>query len=322
VGRVRTSDGALSGCDRVTRLRAPFPWFGGKSRVGPLVWERFGEVPNYVEPFAGSLAVLLGRVGPVSRQREETVNDVDCWLVNFWRATKAEPNAVAASAEWPISEPDLAARHRWFRESLGLRERIYADPEFYDVRAAGWWVWGICSSIGEAWTRGGEQRPSAFQNGNRRNGLYTTANPAEALERLARRLSHVRILSGDWSRAVSSSRLGSPLSAVFLDPPYGGELVRPYAGQSESVAGEVQAWALEHGDNPALRIALCGLEGEHAMPDGWETVRWEGHGGFGRRTETGRGRDNAARETIWFSPHCLKPSSRFAETDMFASLTE
>lgn len=39
-------------------LKAPFPWFGGKSRVAPQVWERFGDVDNYVEPFAGSLAVL------------------------------------------------------------------------------------------------------------------------------------------------------------------------------------------------------------------------------------------------------------------------
>lgn len=42
-------------------LKAPFPWFGGKSKVAGLVWERFGEVENYVEPFFGSGAVLLGR---------------------------------------------------------------------------------------------------------------------------------------------------------------------------------------------------------------------------------------------------------------------
>jgi site-specific DNA-adenine methylase len=41
-------------------LRAPFPWFGGKSRIAHLVWERFGDVAHYIEPFAGSLAVLLG----------------------------------------------------------------------------------------------------------------------------------------------------------------------------------------------------------------------------------------------------------------------
>jgi hypothetical protein len=54
------------------RLRAPFPWFGGKARVAGLVWERFGDVRNYVEPFFGGGAVLLGRP---SAPRIETVND-------------------------------------------------------------------------------------------------------------------------------------------------------------------------------------------------------------------------------------------------------
>jgi DNA adenine methylase len=67
-------------------LKAPFPWFGGKSRVAPLVWSYFGDVPNYCEPFAGSLAVLLGRE---TEPRVETVNDVDRYLSNFWRASIA-----------------------------------------------------------------------------------------------------------------------------------------------------------------------------------------------------------------------------------------
>lgn len=31
--------------------KAPFPWFGGKSKVAAEVWRRFGDVTNYVEPF-------------------------------------------------------------------------------------------------------------------------------------------------------------------------------------------------------------------------------------------------------------------------------
>jgi site-specific DNA-adenine methylase len=34
-------------------LKAPFPYAGGKSTVADLVWERFGDVDNYVEPFMG-----------------------------------------------------------------------------------------------------------------------------------------------------------------------------------------------------------------------------------------------------------------------------
>jgi hypothetical protein len=69
----------------IKELKAPFPWFGGKSRVADIVWDRFGDVPNYVEPFFGSGAVLLGRP---HAQGTETVNDLDCMLANFWRALR------------------------------------------------------------------------------------------------------------------------------------------------------------------------------------------------------------------------------------------
>jgi hypothetical protein len=36
-------------------LRAPFPWFGGKSRAASLIWSRIGDVSNYVEPFANEV---------------------------------------------------------------------------------------------------------------------------------------------------------------------------------------------------------------------------------------------------------------------------
>ena len=42
-------------------LKAPFPYFGAKSRAAPLIWERLEDVKYYIEPFAGSLTVLLSR---------------------------------------------------------------------------------------------------------------------------------------------------------------------------------------------------------------------------------------------------------------------
>ena len=42
-------------------LAAPFPYFGGKSLACETVWAALGDPENYVEPFAGSAAMLLGR---------------------------------------------------------------------------------------------------------------------------------------------------------------------------------------------------------------------------------------------------------------------
>jgi len=136
------------------QLVAPFPWFGGKSRVADIVWDRFGDVPNYVEPFAGSLAVLLGR--PRAHEaRIETANDLDGFIANFWRAIAADPQATAAAADWPINENDKHARHVWLvgqRESL--QRRLEGDPDFYDAKIAGWWAWGVCMWIGGGFCSG------------------------------------------------------------------------------------------------------------------------------------------------------------------------
>lgn len=87
-------------------LKAPFPWMGGKARVADYVWSRLGDVDNYVEPFAGSLAVLLRRPAEhfADGYRVETVNDANSFLVNFWRAVREAPEAVAEWADWPVTE--------------------------------------------------------------------------------------------------------------------------------------------------------------------------------------------------------------------------
>ena len=135
-------------------MKSPFPYFGGKRRVAPQVWLAFGDVDNYVEPFSGSLAVLLGRPEGHA-MRAETVNDTDCFLSNFWRALAADPEAVAKWCDWPVNECDLLARHIWLVNTG--RERIAkleADPDFYDAKVAGWWVWGINAWIGSGWCVG------------------------------------------------------------------------------------------------------------------------------------------------------------------------
>ena len=84
-------------------LVAPFPWFGGKTRAAPLIWDALGPVEHYIEPFAGSLATLLLRPTPPGL---ETVNDADGFLCNAWRALAAAPEATAEWADWPVNECD------------------------------------------------------------------------------------------------------------------------------------------------------------------------------------------------------------------------
>ena len=65
----------------------------------------------------------------------------------------------------------------------------------------------------------------------------------------------------------------------------------------------MRKWAIENGDNPLMRIALCGYEGEHEMPSGWSVHAWSAGEGFAAQAKTRSG--NGKRERIWFSPYCL-----------------
>ena len=317
-------------------LQAPFPWFGGKSTVADLVWSRFGNCPNYVEPFFGSGAVLLGRPHD---PKTETINDLDGLVANFWRAIQKDPEETAAWADNPVNEADLHARHAWIVQRLEAHQaRMMADPDYFDARMAGYWVYGMCSWIGSGFASGNgpwilsedeegiltlvdSRKLPHLGNGRGINRkLPHLGDAGRGINRqgaaiagwfgaLADRLRNVRVCCGDWKRVMGDSvTTKHGLTAVFLDPPYGAEdRAELYRAESFSVAREVTDWCLENGSNPLLRIALCGYEGEshHALEDvGWSVVTWKAQGGYGAQG-CGQGRANAERERIWFSPACI-----------------
>jgi DNA adenine methylase len=293
-------------------LRAPFPYFGGKRRVAAEVWSRFGDTYSYVEPFFGSGAVLLAR--PSSHRRKlETVNDADGLLCNFWRALQQSPDEVARHADWPVSECDQVARHSWLVERRdGMAARLMSDPEWHDAKAAGWWVWAM-ASMAIARGRFTESGSPSVAHVGRPQGIIALRDGriASTVAALSARLRDVRIRCGDWQRAVQSeSAIGPDMrtAAVFLDPPYAASTGRDmtcYSVDSGTVAADVTAWAIEHGSNPRLRIAVCGYD-EHAAlgAHGWTAHEWAAAGGLGSKSD-GAGRANKLREVVWFSPHCL-----------------
>lgn len=355
--------------------KTPFPWFGGKSDAAPAVWSALGDVDHYVEPFAGSLAVLLRRPHEANRTyHSETVNDLDGLLVNAWRSIQLSPDATADAASWPVSEADLHARHialvRWRAERQ--LEHLMGDPAWHDPVMGGWWMWGQSCWIGSGWCSGtgswgvdesgriakvgygvhrklthigndglGVSRPQARESGVARTLPHLT-NDGQGITRaqlrepgvgdyhpmtmpellrwmrfLSARLRHVRILNGDWSRAVTSGASKSlPVwqgghVGIFVDPPYGD--VRTdglYAVDSLTTAAEVRAWALARGADTDTRIVLAGFDEEHRELEssGWRAVEWfrQGFlkGGMANTGEGGAGKQQH-RERLWLSPACL-----------------
>ena len=332
------------------------------------MWQRFGDVPNLVEPFLGSAAVLLARP-PFEGNRIETVNDADGHVANFFRALQADPDAVAYYADWPVSELDMQSRGTWLYYRPTAREwveRLRSDPDYYDAKSAGWWAWFVSCWIGglpsipearpdgtTAYGQGGgpggvheklphlgdagkgvaRQRPH-LGSGGQGNGVQGSvarqlpatniggvaayvgggnrrAHLTAYMRQLAARLERVRVCCGDWTRVMGPSvTFKHGLTSIFLDPPYSQAERHAQLYSTESdVAADVRRWCVENGDNPLLRIALCGYrdEGHEELEShGWHAHAWKANGGYGNQGN-GRGRANKHREVIYFSPHCLNP---------------
>lgn len=283
-------------------IKSLFPYPGGKSTVVGEVHRRMGRVANRVEPFAGTAVWSL--TAPED-SATTTINDADGFLTNCYRAIAADPDAVARWVDWPVSELDLHARHRWLiARREGLERRLRDDPDAYDVQIAGWWLWGICQWIGDGWC----PRPSHAHPPEQLPHLGNAGMGVPALlAEYSRRLRRARLTCGDWRRVLTpavTERHG--VTAIFLDPPYqAGEHAMYYGGGGgEDVWEDAWQWATANGANPLLRIALCGYVDGREPPPGWDVYRWKAQGGYGSQGN-GRGRQNAAREVIYFSPHCL-----------------
>lgn len=126
-------------------MKPPFPYYGGKITIGPEIARLLPRHTHYVEPFAGSLAVLFAKSPSV----HETVNDLDHDIVNFWSVLRDRPDDLKrvcaltphSRVEWEMcadldSGDELErARRLWVRLTQSRSGRLrragwrhYVDP--------------------------------------------------------------------------------------------------------------------------------------------------------------------------------------------------
>ena len=311
-------------------IPSPFPYYGGKSRWGPDIWVRFGAVDAYYEPFFGTGAVLFAS----EPHNREVVCDLNGFIANFWRAIQGDPDQVAYWADYPTIHQDLTARHKWLHAwGVEHASRLSEDPDFYDAKAAGWWVWGMSLWIGNVWCRStlqsgiplidsrgggqgvsqqrknipGDQIPHVSDHASGR-GVSVQRMRGRRLEpwfqTLADRLKGVVVLNRSWTSICHSKTVLMDTAttskkkhrAIFLDPPYD---QRGHIYGTPEVTQEVYDWAVEAAQRPGYRLAMACHEGDFSVPDGW-TIRILSFGGIRKPERRG------VQDAVLFSPQCLQ----------------
>jgi len=290
--------------------RQLFPYVGGKYTIAPEINRRFGEIDTRIDALTGSSSWILA--SPPTKY--EIVNDLDGYVVNYLRAVKYAPDEVARHLDFPRAELELIAYHHYTREKFPeLVSRLGGDPDYYDPVIAARWAYVMAYKRDPSLTKPGgwltHNGRLMYERGNGRiRGCLTSSHRvlsrlvkehrvSEYVTALSERLRNVQVFWNDFEVVVEkANHLG--VVGILLDPPYPRHLRDfDYDTDAADVWQRAARWAVANGDNPKLRIAVCGYndaDSDALFPPEWARFVW-------RRVGVGRNKD---RECIWFSPHC------------------
>jgi len=199
-------------------------WPGNKRLLAKQIVPLIPEHRCYVEPFGGSLAVLLAK----PRSKMEVVNDLNEELINFYRCVRFHLDEMLRELEWV---PNARQEFVDFLEQQGLTDI---------QRAVRWFIRNKFSFGG----LGGHFATSTKSSG----GVMSSREARiDRLRELNRRLDRVLVENLPWQKCLE--RYDGEGIFFFLDPPY-------FSGYQY----DVQTWTAE--DHQTLRDRIFALQGE------------------------------------------------------------
>jgi len=177
-------------------VKPPFAYYGGKTTLAPQIAALLPAHEHYVEPFAGSLAVLLAK----KPSRAETVNDLDGDLMTFWRILRDRPEDLQRVCEFtPHSRAEFEGAKVLDGDELERARRVWVrltQSRSHSMRYSGWKF---------------RKAPLAHTT----DLSYFARRVADCAERL----SHVSLESRDALDIIRDYGT-EPTVCLYVDPPY------------------------------------------------------------------------------------------------------
>ena len=254
-------------------LVPPFPYFGGKMKIAAEIVSHFPEHDRYVEPFAGSLAVLLAK----PPEAYEVANDLDRRLIRFWRTLRERGDELERyCALTPHSREEY-----YIAKSEGE-----VDDDLEDARR----LWVLYSQSvsgayeGAGWRAPGPTRKSPGQHFSRFH---------ERFHGLADRLRSVTLENSHYLTIVRRY-LDDPGTLMYLDPPYLASTRSTAKEYVQDMSSEVEhRELLEELQTAKGPIVLSGYPSDlyDELLDGWTRIN------IGATTQAGGERE----EMLWIN---------------------
>lgn len=262
-------------------MKPPLSYYGGKTKLAPRIVAMLPPHRCYVEPFAGSLAVLLAK----PRAPHEVINDLDGHVVNFWRQLRDRPDDLER----------LCALTPYAREEFVTCAELDIDDDL--ERARRWWV-----RVTQAY---GRLQRSGWSTGVSRSGSRAATSIAY-VDRFADVAARLRTVAVEHKPAVEViAAYDRPDTVIYADPPYLGTARRRDKGDSPAYPTDMddEAAHLELADalNACRGVVL--LSG-YASPlydrlyAGWSRVTFDVHVPSANSAGDGNAR---ATEVLWIN---------------------
>jgi len=179
-------------------LKPPFAYYGGKMTLAPQIAQLLPAHDHYVEPFAGSLAVLLAK----EPSQAETVNDLDGDLVNFWKVLRDQPEALER----------LAALTPYSRAEYEISKSLDGATDLERARR-------ILVRLNQG--RSNSMQPHGWRSGRKGSPSmgHQFKNRAARITPTAERIAAVVIENRDAIEMIRDYGR-EPSVCVYADPPY------------------------------------------------------------------------------------------------------
>lgn len=232
----------------------PFRYFGGKTLMAPTIAELLPEHQHYVEPFAGSLAVLLAK----QPARQETVNDLDGDLVTFWRVLRDHPDEFQR----------LAALTPHSRDELSTAKDLDTPSDLERARRV--WV-RLTQSRSHSMKQTGWKYVRTSGYGARDLDTFVSR-----MGPIAERLRRVSLESRDALDVIRD--YGSePTACLYVDPPYLGS-TRATNYRVEMTADDAHVALADALNECKASVVLSGYDAPlyADLFDGWHRVDLQG----------------------------------------------
>lgn len=311
-------------------IQSPIGYYGKKDLIVDTIFEKAGYHKTTLDVCGGTASLFRCRKGRVNHT--EIYNDGCGYMVNMFRALSAhDPDDMAERIENILySEIELNSR-RYFlkKERDSLLEAIQRDKNYYDPEIAADFIWmgsAAMDGVSTVYTPLEHFSKGSFATGHARGVLGKRITPSvlrELFRQIRIRFENISCICEDIRELLESKNKGivkgggsypRPLF-VFIDPPYlRGKKYTYYT--EEKLNDWIQAWAIQHGDDPDIKIIVAGYTTDYWIPwpDDWQTIFWDAGTSYANTAkDTEKAYAGLGQECLWVSPSCLMGEEVVAE---------